>query len=253
MSGGGYFAEGSTDAILAQSLRDGDVVLFNKQCTSLFSTNPLSGLLCLASKYGLSGEGRHCWDHAAIVVHKLGVPYLLEGSANGVTMRTYEERLLQGIDHQEVMLLPLRTANRDGDLSANQASAEERRRASALGGLMEELGLRRTADGFDAPGSTCCQNTWAAYRALRLPHSKRGIGPAAAAAALSAPRAEESAQPAVCTFGAPLVATALQRLGALGALTDAATVTPAALPSLPLSEPALFGRPVPVRSLRSEN
>ena len=246
-----YFAEGSTDAIIAQTLRDGDVVLVNKQCSSLFSTNPLSALLCFASKYGLSGEGRHCWDHAAVVVHKLGVPYLLEGGAGGVTMRTYEERLLQGIDHQEIMLLPLRTdVNRDDGSEPNErAAAEERRRASALGGLVEEMGLRRTPDGFDAPGSACCQNTWAAYRALRQPYSKRGISAAAAAAA----RAEESPPAAVCSFGAPLVATALQRLGALGAAIDPATVTPAALPTLPLSEPALFGRPVPVRGLNSEH
>ena len=37
----------------------------NRRCTSL----PLpSALLCLASKYGISGDGRGCWDHAALVV-----------------------------------------------------------------------------------------------------------------------------------------------------------------------------------------
>ena len=71
--------------------------------------------------------------------------------------------------------------------------------------------------------------------------------------AAAAARAEESPPAAVCSFGAPLVATALQRLGALGAAIDPATVTPAALPTLPLSEPALFGRPVPVRGLNSEH
>lgn len=244
-----YFSEGSTDAILAQSLRDGDVVLISKRCTSLFSTNPLSALLCYASKYGLSGEGRHCWDHAAVVVHSRGVPFLLEGGAEGVTMRTYEERLLQGADHQEVMLLPLRnleTSMKTGE----DLSAEDRRRASALGGLMEELQLKRTPDGLDAPGATCCQNTWAAYRTLRQPYSRRRTGFAAAAAGASAaPLAEESSQPAPCTFGAPLVATALQRLGALEPAFDPARVTPASLPNLPMVDPLLFGRPVPVRTL----
>ena len=123
-----YFTAGSADAVIAESLRDGDVVLVNRRCASLLQ-NPVAAVLCAASKYGLSGEGRHCWDHAAIVVRDRGVPYLLEGGASGVTMRTYEERLMQGKDHQEVMLLPLRTAA--------SGEGEERRRASALAGLVQ--------------------------------------------------------------------------------------------------------------------
>lgn len=234
-----YFSEGSTDAILASSLRDGDVVLVNRRCSSL--GNPLAAALCLASKYGLSGEGRHCWDHAAVVVREAGVPYLLEGGRSGVTMRTYEERLLQSTDHQEVLLLPLRTTS---DGSGSATAAEEARRSRILGTLVADVGLRRTPDGRDAPGATCCQNTWSTYRALRQPYSKRGIGRPASASATTAARAEDT-----CTFGAPLVATALQRLGVLDGRVDAASVTPASLPSLPLEKEAYFGRPVPVRSL----
>lgn len=36
------------------------------------------------------------------------VPMLLEGDGKGVTLRTFEERLMQGTDHQEMTLLPLR-------------------------------------------------------------------------------------------------------------------------------------------------
>ena len=234
-----YFSQGSTDAIIADGLRDGDVVLINRPCLSL--GDPISMALCLASKYGLSGEGRQCWDHAAIVVRDRGVPYLLEGNSGGVTMRTYEERLLQSHDHQEVTVLPLRTA---AAASSSARQGEDQRRATAFSRFVDELGLRRTSDGFDSTGEARCRNTWAAYRALRQPQSKRGL---AAAAAAATPSAAESG--ACCRFGAPLVATALQRLGALDARVDPAAVTPAALPTLPLAEPSLFGRPVAVRNL----
>ena len=122
-----YFSQGSTDAIIADGLRDGDVVLINRPCLSL--GDPISMALCLASKYGLSGEGRQCWDHAAIVVRDRGVPYLLEGNSGGVTMRTYEERLLQSRDHQEVTVLPLRTA---AAASSSARQGEDQRRATAF-------------------------------------------------------------------------------------------------------------------------
>ena len=232
-----YFSPGSTDAIIASSLRDGDVVLFNQRCANL--SNPVATLLCVASKYGLSGEGRHCWDHAAIVVHKHNVPYLLEGGATGVTMRSYEERLMQGSDHQEVMLLPLKKRSDP----AHSPEEEYKRRSSALGGLVSELGLQPTPDGFDAAGAARCQNTWATYRALRQPYNKRGRLPDGVS---------QSAEGGGCTFGAPLIARALQTLGALEPHVDAAQVTPAALPTLPLAGSALFGRPTPVRSLGAQ-
>ena len=129
-----YFSQGSTDAIIADGLRDGDVVLINRPCLSL--GDPISMALCLASKYGLSGEGRQCWDHAAIVVRDRGVPYLLEGNSGGVTMRTYEERLLQSRDHQEVTVLPLRTA---AAASSSARQGEDQRRATAFSRFVDEL------------------------------------------------------------------------------------------------------------------
>ena len=92
--------------------RDGDVLLFNRKCTALSLPR---ALLCLASKYGLSGDGRHGWDHAGVVVRDAAsdVPYLLEGRDGRVTLHTFEERLLQGTDHQEVLLLPLRGLDRE--------------------------------------------------------------------------------------------------------------------------------------------
>ena len=247
MSSDQYFAPGSTDEIISQHLRDGDVVLINRRCTSL--GNPFAAALCLMSKYGLSGEGRQCWDHAAIVVHDRGVPYLLEGGSEGVKMRTFEERLLQGKDHQEMTVLPLRTAT----AGTTTGSADEERRATALGDFVKELGLARTADGFDGSGAVCCQNTWATYRALRLPFSKRRLPASASPATPSPSSSAASASPAgastCCSFGAPLIATALQRLGVLDNRIDSAMVTPAALPTLPISEPAHFGQSVPVRNL----
>ena len=78
---------------------DGDVLLINRRCTSLPLTQ---AVLCFASKYGLSGSGHRCWDHAAVVLRdqSSGVPYVLEGDTSGVRLRSYEERLMQGQDHQ---------------------------------------------------------------------------------------------------------------------------------------------------------
>ena len=66
----------------------------------------------MASKYGLSSNGQHGWDHAAMVHidRRSNLPMLLEGDSSGVTMRTFEERLMQGTDHQEMIVLPLRGA-----------------------------------------------------------------------------------------------------------------------------------------------
>ena len=51
-----------------------------------------------------------------------------------------------------------------------------------------------------------------------------------------------------CRFGAPLVATALQRVGALGERIDPATVTPATLLHERLVAPAVFAQPITLRS-----
>ena len=222
-----WFTQGGADDTLAQNLNDGDVVLMNRCCASL---GMWRSLVCLASKYGVSGDGKGIWDHAAMVVREpsTNVLFLLEGDAGGVTMRSYEERLMQGSDHQEVLLLPLR----------NGPAADRRR--EALGGFVKELGLRKTADGFDAAG-THCENTWALYREMHSKPRRGGHYERVDAAARE--------QRPACRFGAPLIATALQRLGVLDQGVDAASITPRALPTLPLDEQAAFGKPVSVRSM----
>ena len=255
------------------------MVLVNKRCSSL---PPLSALLCMASKYGLSGDGRGAWDHAAVVFRDrvTNVPYLLEGDQNGVTLRTFEERLLQGSDHQEVQVLPLRGAESDIDDKGRRPAlgrfvdvcAMPRRtaaacamlhpsRAMALPALFpaatlaastfplacclawQDLGLSRVADGFDGKGS-CCENTWAVYRDIRSTARARGQR----ASKETIPVARGGGEPC-CRFGAPLVAAALQRLGVLDPSTNPATVTPMTLLEAPLEPPALFGRPVPLSSM----
>ena len=83
------------------------MLLINQRCMKL---PPPAALLCWLSKFGISGDGRGCWDHAAFVLRdtKTDVPYLLEGGLSGATLRTYEERLLQNGGYREEMtLLPL--------------------------------------------------------------------------------------------------------------------------------------------------
>ena len=95
----------------ARARSSGDVVLFNRRCSAL---PPHAAAVCWASKFGISGSGQSCWDHAALVLRDrvTDVPYLLEGQLTGTTLRTYEERLLQGGDHDEVLVLPLRGVER---------------------------------------------------------------------------------------------------------------------------------------------
>ena len=86
------------------------MLLINQRCMKL---PPPAALLCWLSKFGISGDGRGCWDHAAFVLRdtKTDVPYLLEGGLSGATLRTYEERLLQNGGYREEMtLLPLHRA-----------------------------------------------------------------------------------------------------------------------------------------------
>lgn len=52
-----------------------------------------------------------------------------------------------------------------------------------------------------------------------------------------------------CTFGAPLVASLLQRFGALSPHLDPKEVTPSKLEHLDLEGAAYFKRPVPIRTM----
>uniref|UniRef100_A0A7S0IUR3 Uncharacterized protein n=1 Tax=Calcidiscus leptoporus TaxID=127549 RepID=A0A7S0IUR3_9EUKA len=170
--------------------------------------------------------------HEQVRDDETDVPYLLEGSLRGATMRTYEERLLQDTDHCEVTVLPLRGVNDD-------ARPALRRFAQ------EELRLQRTRGGFDVSsssdvGAPCCQNLWMVYSQLR---SRARVGDAAE----TSNAREGGTSGGLCTFGAPLVATALQRLGVLELHMDVERVTPAALPALQLTAGASFGKPFVVR------
>ena len=106
------------------------MMLINQRCMKL---PPPAALLCWLSKFGISGDGRGCWDHAAFVLRdtKTDVPYLLEGGLWGATLRTYEERLMQNGGYREEMtLLPL---NRAGSEETGRAgSPAELARVDAL-------------------------------------------------------------------------------------------------------------------------
>ncbi|KAL1524669.1 hypothetical protein AB1Y20_019555 [Prymnesium parvum] len=221
-----YFRPGSADEILASNLSNGDVLLINRRCSSL---PLLEAAVCLASKYGLSGSGRGCWDHAAIVMRdpKSNVPYILEGDSAGVRFRTYEERLMQSTDHQELLWLPLRGLP-DGHTRTSMET------------LIKDFDMRQTIDGAESTSSRC-RNVWAAYRDIRSPPKKFG-------ADLSRASGQPGQRETSCTFGAPLVASVLQQLGALGRQTDPAAVTPTMLADLELEGDSYFKRPVPIRT-----
>ena len=141
----------------------------------------------------------------------------------------------QGDDYSEVGLLPLRGVERS---------------AGTLGPLHtlldDDLRLRKSADGYDGVTESRCQNLWNVYAAMRSPPRS------AAARRVNADRLNATADPpaaaATCTFGAPLVATALQRIGALDRRVDPSRATPASIAQLRLTPPAAFSGAVGVRS-----
>ncbi len=113
-----------------RACRTGDVMLINQRCMKL---PPPAALLCWLSKFGISGDGRGCWDHAAFVLRdtKTDVPYLLEGGLWGATLRTYEERLMQNGGYREEMtLLPLHRAG--SEETGRAGSPAELARVDAL-------------------------------------------------------------------------------------------------------------------------
>ena len=140
----------------------------------------------------------------------------------------------QGDDYTEVGLLPLRGVERS---AAN---------LEPLHKLLDgDLRLRKSADGYDGITESRCQNLWNVYAAMRSPPRS------AAARRVNADRLNATADPpatATCTFGAPLVATALQRIGALDRRVDPGKATPASIAQLRLFPPAAFGGAVGVRS-----
>lgn len=98
--------------------------------------------------------------------------------------------------------------------------------------------MRKTADGMDGPaGESRCVNLWTVYQQMRgapSTHAERR-------ATLTAGDATDASSE--CTFGAPLVGRALQRLGVLDDRVDVGQLTPASFmnPAL-LAPPASFGR-----------
>ena len=129
---------------------------------------------------------------------------------------------------QRGTVLPLRGADSD-------------QTKKAMSGFVKELGLHKTLDGFDGDGNASCDNTWSVYRQL-CAKPRRDVGDG-----LDSSSSNESSTP--CRFGAPLVASALQRLGVLDDKADAASVTPKVLPMLPLKPPVVLDQPRSVRSL----
>lgn len=128
------------------------MMLINQRCMKL---PPPAALLCWLSKFGISGDGRGCWDHAAFVLRdtKTDVPYLLEGGLWGATLRTYEERLMQNGGYREEMtLLPL---NRAGSEETGRAGspAELARVDALLAGRSVQKRARPTK--HDPPARAC--------------------------------------------------------------------------------------------------
>lgn len=97
--------------------------------------------------------------------------------------------------------------------------------------------MRKTADGMDGPaGESRCANLWAIYQQMRGAPSTHAERRAALMAG------DAAAAPSECTFGAPLVGRALQRLGVLDERVDVGLLTPGSFMNAALlAPPASFG------------
>lgn len=113
--------------------------------------------------------------------------------------------------------------------------------------IHKELNMSKHADGFDAPAEQCltnkCWNLWSVYQ-----HHRTG------APARRSPKEQASPQQQLphthtgaCGFGAPLVASALQRLGVLADSVDPASLLPVQLPLQRLLGGTRFATPITVR------
>ena len=148
------------------------MMLINQRCMKL---PPPAALLCWLSKFGISGDGRGCWDHAAFVLRdtKTDVPYLLEGGLWGATLRTYEERLMQNGGYREEMtLLPL---NRAGSEETGRAGspAELARVDALLAGRSVQKRARPTKHG--PPSTTHRQGLASARMAPSRPRRRLSL------------------------------------------------------------------------------
>ena len=165
------------------------MMLINQRCMKL---PPPAALLCWLSKFGISGDGRGCWDHAAFVLRdtKTDVPYLLEGGLWGATLRTYEERLMQNGGYREEMtLLPL---NRAGSEETGRAGspAELARVDALLAGRSVQKRARPTKHG--PPGTAhhrACFGPHGAEQASPVPCSR---GPLSVGAQACSPRTTQA-------------------------------------------------------------
>jgi hypothetical protein len=81
------FSPGSADEVMSGDLRDGDLVLFSRNCALYY---PCGAAACALSKRFGGSE----FDHAGVIVMHRGEPHIAEATFGGVRMRPFDERVI---------------------------------------------------------------------------------------------------------------------------------------------------------------
>jgi len=105
------FSPASQDAVVADALKTGDLVLFARDCTLYTGC---AGVVC-AARQQLGGDA---FDQAAVIVMRDGAPHVLELTARGPRCRPYDARILFSRS-SSVIVRPL--LSRAGALDADRA------------------------------------------------------------------------------------------------------------------------------------
>jgi len=81
------FSPGSADDVMSGDLKDGDLVLFARNCALYY---PCGAAACAATK-ALTGIE---YDHAGVIVRRKGTACVAEATFSGVRLRPFEERVV---------------------------------------------------------------------------------------------------------------------------------------------------------------
>lgn len=81
------FSPGSADDVMSVSLKEGDLVLFSRNCALYY---PCGAAACLGAKAASGQE----YDHAGIIVRHRGETCIAEAAFGAVRLRSFEERVV---------------------------------------------------------------------------------------------------------------------------------------------------------------
>jgi hypothetical protein len=110
---------GSIDDKISESIRTGDLVVFNRRCTLM---KPCGAAACVGTKMASVQSRMIDYDHCGVIIlGKGGVPQILEANwSNGVVLRPYDQRIMRSMA-DTIIIRPLHL-NRTKDIEVKADS-----------------------------------------------------------------------------------------------------------------------------------